>query len=52
MLSHPIVADIRADQEARQFKEIGNETIQSLVLLKDIGVPEKNIHLFFCHKNK
>lgn len=45
MFTHPVVIDIRADQEARQFKEIGSEIIQSLVLLKDIDIPEKNMRL-------
>lgn len=46
LLTHPVVADLRAGQEARGSGEIGGEIIKSLRLLKDWNVPTENVRLY------
>ena len=46
LLTHPVIADLRAGQENRQFTEIGGEIIESLNILKDWGVPCENVRLY------
>jgi hypothetical protein len=46
LLTHPVVADLRAGQEARRHTEIGQEIIQSLCTLKEWGVPPENVRLY------
>ncbi len=46
LLTHPVVADLRAGQEARQFTDIGKEIIASLRILKDWKVPPKDVRLY------
>jgi hypothetical protein len=46
LLTHPVVADLRASQEARRFMEIGAEIIETLGLLQDWGVPPDNVRLY------
>jgi hypothetical protein len=46
LLTHPVVADLRAGQEARQNTDIGKEIISSLRILKDWGVPHENVRLY------
>jgi len=46
LLTHPVVADLRAGQEARRPTEIGKEIIESLQILKDWGVPPENVRLY------
>ncbi len=46
LLTHPMVADLRAGQEARQITEIGKEIVASLRVLKEWGVPPENVRLY------
>jgi hypothetical protein len=46
LLTHPIVADLRANQEARKPGEIGAEIINSLHLLKEWGVKPEDVRLY------
>jgi len=49
MLTHPLFADFRAAQEGRDPKEIGNEIVKSLKLIKDMfeGHTDKcSVYLF------
>lgn len=46
VLTHPGLADLRAEQESREQLEIGREVIKSLVYLKDWGVPPSSVHLY------
>ena len=49
MLTHPLFADFRAAQEGRNPKEIGNEIVKSLKLIKDMfeGHTDKcSVYLF------
>jgi hypothetical protein len=46
LLTHPVVADLRAGQEARQFTDIGKEIIASLRTLKDWKVPPEDVRLY------
>jgi hypothetical protein len=46
LLTHPVVADLRAHQEARQFTDIGQEIIISLLILKEWKVPPENVRLY------
>ncbi len=46
LLTHPVVADLRAGQEARRFKEIGGEIIDTLQTLRDWKVPPENVRLY------
>lgn len=47
LLTHPIVADLRARQENRQFSDIGKEIVESLeILLGQWKVPPGDIKLY------
>ena len=47
LLTHPIVADLRARQESRNFKDIGREIIGSLkTLILDWEIPPSSIKLY------
>lgn len=46
LLTHPCIADLRAAQEDRRPTEIGQEIIQSLTFLKELGVPPQNVCLY------
>ncbi len=46
LLTHPVVADLRALQEARQFGEIGLEIVKSLRTLKEWNVPVDDVRLY------
>jgi len=46
LLTHPVVADLRAGQEGRRSSEIGAEIIESLEELKRWGVPNENVRLY------
>lgn len=46
LLTHPGVADLRASQEARLPKDIGNEIIKTLRKLQEWQVPEENVRLY------
>ena len=46
LLTHPLVADLRAGQEARRSTEIGKEIIDSLRVLEKWGVPAENVRLY------
>jgi hypothetical protein len=47
LMTHPIVADLRARQENRKFTDIGTEIVDSLNILKDkLGVPTTSIKLY------
>ena len=46
LLTHPIVADFRANQENRRPTEIGLEIIKSLETLRDWGVDCSNVRLY------
>jgi hypothetical protein len=46
VLTHPIVADFRANQENRRTTEIGIEIINSLEILRDWGIDSKNVRLY------
>jgi hypothetical protein len=46
LLTHPMVADLRAGQEGRRTSEIGNEIIESLQILRDWNVPPENVRLY------
>lgn len=46
LLTHPVVADLRARQEGRRFTEIGTEIINSLRTLQEWGVPPENVRLY------
>lgn len=46
LLTHPMVADLRAEQEARRPKDIGTEIIESLKILDSWGVPPDNVRLY------
>jgi hypothetical protein len=45
VLMHPVVADLRADQEGRRNKEIGKEIIERLKLLSKLGVSADHVYL-------
>jgi hypothetical protein len=45
VLMHPVVADLRADQEGRRNKEIGKEIIERLRLLSTLGVSADHVYL-------
>ena len=45
LLTHPCVADFRAKQEKRNPNEIGQEVIDSLIILQKWGISEKYIKL-------
>jgi hypothetical protein len=46
LLTHPMVADLRAGQEGRRSSEIGREIIESLEVLRDWKVPPENVRLY------
>lgn len=46
LLTHPVVADLRAGQEARVFTDIGREIIESLRILKKWNVPPEDVRLY------
>jgi hypothetical protein len=46
LLTHPAVADLRADVEAHRFKEIGVEIIKSLRILHNWNVRAENVRLY------
>jgi len=46
LLTHPLVADLRARQERRGLTEIGEEIIQSLIELESWGIPPENVRLY------
>src|SRR5262245_3844919 len=46
LLTHPVVADLRARQENRAFGEIGKEIVNSLLTLKQWNVPAENVRLY------
>jgi hypothetical protein len=46
LLTHPVVADLRAGQEGRRSTEIGAEIIESLHTLQNWNVPAENVRLY------
>ena len=46
LLTHPIIADLRAKQEGRAPGEIGREIITSLKILKDWNIKSTNVKLY------
>jgi hypothetical protein len=46
LLTHPIVADLRASQEKRGLSEIGEEVIRSLETLRCWNIPSDNVRLY------
>lgn len=46
LLTHPIVADLRASQENRAAAEIGHEIVQSLETLRAWGLPPEDVRLY------
>ena len=47
LLTHPAVADLRADQETNvEYTDIGKEIIKSLEILENWGVPAENVGLY------
>lgn len=46
LLTHPAVADLRADQEARKFKDIGKEIVESLKILQSWEIDADNVRLY------
>lgn len=46
VLTHPGLADLRAQQESRERLEIGHEVIRALVDLKEWDVPASSVHLY------
>jgi hypothetical protein len=46
LLTHPVVADLRAGQEARRSAEIGKEIIDSLRTLQEWKVPPEYVRLY------
>ena len=46
LLTHPVVADLRAGQEGRQSSDIGAEILESLRTLRDWKVPPENVRLY------
>jgi hypothetical protein len=46
LLTHPIVADMRASQENRRPGEIGREILTSLEILRDWQIPEEYVRLY------
>ena len=46
LLTHPVVADLRAGQEARKPTDIGREIIDSLRILKGWNVPPQDVRLY------
>lgn len=46
VLTHPVIADLRAHQEGRKRKAIGHEIIKTLRLLEQLEVPASNVYLY------
>jgi len=46
LLTHPVFADLRAGQEARQFGAIGEEIIETLETLRAWQVPVEDVRLY------
>lgn len=46
VLTHPVVADLRARQEGRRLTAIGEEIVDRLRLLERLGVPATNVYLY------
>ncbi len=46
LLTHPIVADFRASQENRSAGQIGQEIVDSLIILKNWGIKPENVRLY------
>jgi len=46
LITHPMVADLRAGQEGRRISDIGGEIIESLKTLRDWKVPVDNVRLY------
>lgn len=46
LLTHPVVADLRAGQESRRSSEIGQEIIDSLKILQTWGVRPEHVRLY------
>lgn len=46
LLTHPVLADLRAFQEARAFKEIGEEILAALRLLQSWNQPIEQVRLY------
>ncbi len=46
LLTHPAVADLRAEQENRKFTHIGDEILKSLEILRDWGLSPENVKLY------
>lgn len=46
LLTHPVVADLRANQEARRLTDIGREIVDSLLTLRKWNVPPENVRLY------
>jgi hypothetical protein len=46
LLTHPLVADLRAGQEGRRSTEIGTEIIESLQTLKEWEAPPEHVRLY------
>lgn len=46
LLTHPVVADLRAGQEARRSTEIGKEIVDSLRILQEWKVPPEDVRLY------
>lgn len=46
LLTHPVVADLRAGQEARRSTEIGKEIVDSLRTLQEWNVPVEDVRLY------
>lgn len=46
LLTHPAVADLRANQESRRWSEMGLEILHTLTVLRNWGVPPADIRLY------
>jgi len=46
LLTHPMIADLRARQEGRSSSEIGKEIIESLETLREWKIPPENVRLY------
>ena len=46
LLTHPIVADFRASQENRSAGQIGQEIVDSLIILRDWRIKPENVRLY------
>lgn len=48
LLTHPRVADLRANQESRHWTDIGKEIVESLHVLRQWGVPSESIRFYLA----